>query len=162
METNAVPVANAAPASRPRPAVADCSTRSFADFPNAFTDPANLVVGPFVLVGGATPTSAATAEEFGGQKYPALVRKGHAVTVEVPETARDVASLGYGPLPQGDVGYEDGHQAVAFTACGRESDSVTFWSGFVFVREPSCVPLDVYVDAEPNPRRSELELGRSC
>ena len=32
-------------------AVADCSTRSQAGFPGAFTDPSNLVVGPLVLIG---------------------------------------------------------------------------------------------------------------
>lgn len=35
----------------PEGVVTDCSSRSQAGFPNAFTDPRNLVVGPFVLVG---------------------------------------------------------------------------------------------------------------
>jgi hypothetical protein len=162
--TAALPVANAAPPHSPKPATADCSTRSFGDFIGAFTNPANLVVGPFVLVGGATPTSAATVEELGGQKYPVLVREGHVVTVEIPDAARGFVSLGYGPLPQGKVGFHDGHEAVAFTACARGTDAAsrTFWSGFVFALEPSCVPLDVYLDGLPSPRRVEIALGRAC
>jgi hypothetical protein len=146
----------------PEPAVENCSTRSFAAFPEAYSDPANRVVGPFVLVGGATPTSAATAKSFGGQKYPALVREGHTATVRVPEGVRELVALGYGPLPQGEIGYEQGHEAVAFTACRPASRRVTFWSGFVLVREPACAPLDVYVDGASKPQRIELEIGAAC
>ena len=95
------------------PVVENCSTRSLAEFPGAFADPANLVTGPFVLVGGARPTSAATAEELSGNKFPALVREGHTATVRVPEEARDLVSLGYGPLPQGEIRFAEGHEAVA-------------------------------------------------
>ena len=144
------------------PVVENCSTRSFAEFPGAFADPANLVAGPFVLVGGARPTSAATAEELGGNKFPALVREGHTATVRVPEEARDLVSLGYGPLPQGEIRFAEGHEAVAFTACAPESRRVTFWSGGVLVREPACAPLDVYADGSATPQRIELELGAGC
>lgn len=146
----------------PEPIVEDCSTRSFAQFPAAFADPANLVVGPFVLVAAALPTPAATAEELGGQKYPVLVREGHTATVRVPEDATQLVSLGYGPLPQGEIRYEEGHQAVAFTACGPESRRITFWSGGVLVRRPACVALDVYVDGSRSPQRIEIELGAAC
>jgi hypothetical protein len=144
------------------PAVEDCSTRSFASFPGAYSDPANRVVGPFVLVGGATLTSTATAESVGGQKYPALMREGHTATVRVPEHARDLVSLGYGPLPQGQIRYEHGHEAVTFTACRPASSRVDFWSGAVLVRVPTCAPLDVYVDGASKPRRIELEVGAAC
>ena len=62
----------------------------------------------------------------------------------------------------------DGHHTVTFVACSAgESRStaggpVTFWSGFVMVSEPACVPLDVYIDDEPRPRRVKIELGRRC
>jgi hypothetical protein len=69
------------------------------------------------------------------------------------------------------VEYQDGHPAVTFAACGPDEDSgssvapdepVTFWSGFVFAREPSCAPLDVYVNGELEPHRIETPLGRAC
>jgi hypothetical protein len=148
-----------------------CSGRSEANFPGAFEDPANLVVGPFVLVSAALPTTAGTVESIGGQKHPVLVRAGHEVTLRVPISARAYVSLGYGSLPQGDVTFQDGHPAVTFVACGPEEESgsrvapgdpVTFWSGFVLARRPSCAPLDVYVDGEPRPRRIETPLGAAC
>jgi hypothetical protein len=148
-----------------------CSGRSEASFPGAFEDPANLVVGPFVLVGAARPTSAGTVESLGGQKHPVLVRAGHEVTLRVPVGVQANISLGYGSLPQGEVGYPDGHPAVSFVACGADEESgssvgpdepVTFWSGFVFSRKPSCTPLDVYVDEEAEPRRIQTPLGEAC
>jgi hypothetical protein len=152
----------------PAPEVATCSSRSEASFPGAFQDPANAVVGPFVLVGGARPTPAAVVASFGGQKHPILVRAGQTVTVRVPPGARDHVSLGYGSLPQGEVGYPDGHPAVTFVACQPESsgstagrgEPVTFWSGFVFARKPSCAPLDIQVDGDV--RRIEIPLGDHC
>lgn len=146
-----------------------CSSRSEASFPGAFRDPANAVVGPFVLVGGARPTSAAVVASSGGQKYPVLVRAGRTVTVRVPPGARDHVSLGYGSLPQGEVGYPDGHPAVTFVACQPDESSgstagrgepVTFWSGFVFARKPSCAPLDIQVGSEV--RRIKIPLGDRC
>ena len=159
------------PASHPHGVVEDCSTRSWAEFPGAFTNPANLVVGPLALVGARSPDATATAvvARSGGQKFQLLVRQGHIVTVQVPEGARGFAALGYGPLPQGQTRFHDAHDTVTFVACGPDERSgsnadgpVTFWSGFVLVRKPSCVPLDVYVDDEPAPRRVEIELGAPC
>jgi hypothetical protein len=151
--------------------VETCSGRSEAGFPAAFEDPANLVVGPFALVGAALPTSAGTVESIGGQKHPVLVRAGHEVTLRVPRSARAHISLGYGSMPQGEVGYRDGHSAVTFVACGPgegsgssagPGDPVTFWSGFVFAREPSCAPLEVHVDGDSEPHRIETPLGAAC
>jgi hypothetical protein len=153
----------------PAPEVATCSSRSEASFPGAFQDPANTVVGPFVLVGGARPTPAAVVASHGGQKHPVLVRAGRTVTVRVPPGARDHVSLGYGSLPQGEVGYPDGHPAVTFVACQPDEGSgswaglgepVTFWSGFVFARKPSCAPLDIQVGGDV--RGIEIPLGDRC
>jgi len=160
---------SAVPASHPRGPVADCSSRSWADFTGAFSDPANLTIGPLVLVGAGALTPAAVVESIGGNKFPLLVRQGHVVTVRVPANAQRYAALGYGPLPQGEIGVRDGHATVTFVACTAEEPSgsiadgpATFWSGFVLARRPACVPLDVYVDDEPAPRRAEIELGRPC
>jgi hypothetical protein len=163
--------AHAAAQERPQGVVEDCSTRSEASFPAAFTDPRNLVVGPFVLVGAAY-TPASTVRQFGGNKFPAIVRAGHRVTAALSERTRRVAGLGYGPLPQGvQLSPDDGHAAVTFIACGRRARSgstadgrpVSFWSGFVLTRAPRCLPLDVWVDNEPSPRHTVLRMGvRRC
>jgi hypothetical protein len=149
--------------------VADCSSQSGASFSGAFTSPRNLVVGPLALIGaGGTPVF---ADSFGGQKFPVLVRVGHRVTVELSRRTRRGAGLAYGPLPQGEVLLRDAHRIVKFIACRRGQDSlsradgrpVTFWSGGVLARSPRCVPLLVWVDGEPSPRRAIIRLGvRRC
>ena len=159
--------AKAAPRKPPRGVVEDCATRSQASFPGAFTNPDNVVVGPLVLVGAAS-TPPETVREVGGNKFPALVRAGHRVTVALPRRTRRVAGLGYGPLPEGvELKPRDGHRVVTFIACGRAERSgstadgtpVTFWSGFVLTAAPRCVPLEVWVDDEPSPRHTALPMG---
>jgi len=154
----------------PDAVVTDCSTRSQAAFPRAFSDPRNLIIGPFVLVGGAY-TPASVVRQFGGEKFPALVRNGHHVTVELSRRTREFAGLAYGPLPQGDVYLDDAHRIVSFVACAHgeasgssaDSEPVTFWSGFVLASSPRCVPLRVWVDGERRPRIVGLRLGvRRC
>ena len=154
---------------RPHGVVEDCSTRSAAPFPGAFTNPRNLVVGPLALIGAAgTPSvvsNSTDTEVF--QKFPLLVRNGHRVTVELSPSTRRGAGLGYGPLPQGETYLRDTHRLVTFTACrhGQGSGStadgrpVTFWSGSVLARLPRCVRLLVWVDAERSPRRAVIRLG---
>jgi hypothetical protein len=159
-----------APRTSPRGVVEDCATRSLASFPGAFTDPDNVVVGPLALVGaGSTPPE--TVREVGGEKFPALVRAGHRVTVALPRRTRSVAGLDYGPLPEGvELQVRDGHRAVTFIACRRSEPSgsaaggepVTFWSGFVLTTSPRCVPLEVWVDDEPSPRHTALPMGARC
>jgi len=156
----------------------DCSTRSEANFPGAFTSPRNLVVGPLVLIGGAY-TDPSTVREFGGNKFPLLVKAGHIVTVRLARRGRRAAGLGYGPHPQGELKLRDTYRSVTFVACrpGRASRryspngpsesyadgaAVTFWSGFVLTRAPACIPLDIYVDDASSPRRVGLALGRRC
>jgi hypothetical protein len=152
---------------RPRGVVENCSTRSEAGFPDAFSNPSNVVVGPLVLVGAAyTPPE--VVREYGGNKFPLLVRAGHRVTVALSRRTRAVAGLGYGPLPEGvELSPRDGHRVVTFIACrrGQRSGStagalpVTFWSGFVLTASPRCVPLEVWVDDERAPRRTTLRMG---
>jgi hypothetical protein len=131
-----------------------------------------------VLVGGGY-TDPSTVREYGGNKFPLLVRAGHIVTVRLHRHWRHDAGLAYGPLPQGELKLRDTHHRVTFVAClpGKATGAydpdgpsasdasgvaVTFWSGFVLTRAPACIPLDVYVDGERAPRRVGLALGRRC
>jgi hypothetical protein len=155
-----------------------CSERSEADFPGAFFDPHNLVVGPLALVGGADPTRASVVRRFGGQKFPLLVRAGHTVTVRVSPTVQRSSGLAYGPLGQRGVSRQAPYHTVTrgtprtitFVACrrpnGRSGSSadgaVTFWSGLVLTRAPRCVPLDVHVDDESSLRHVAVSLGGRC
>jgi hypothetical protein len=167
------------PAARFHGVRVDCTTRSEANFPGAFTSPQNLVVGPLVLIGGAY-TDPETVRRFGGNKFPLLVKAGHVVTVRLTHRARRIAGLAYGPLPQQrKTKLRDTHRTVTFVACrpgrprrhyrpdgpsGSHADgtSVTFWSGAVLTTTPACVALDIYVDHERSPRRAGLALGHRC
>jgi hypothetical protein len=164
--------------------IVDCSRRSEANFPGAFADSRNLVVGPLVLVAAAY-TPASVVREFGGNKFPLLVKAGHRVTVRLSRRARRFAGLAYAglgnrPLPQGrQVRLRDTARTMTFVSCepGKPSASyrqegpsgsyadgeqITFWSGFVLAREPICLPLEVTVDNEPSARHVGLSLGRRC
>jgi hypothetical protein len=152
---------------RPHGVVENCSTRSEASFPAAFSAPDNVVVGPLVLV-GATHTPPETVREYGGDKFPVLVRAGHRVTVALSRRTSRATGLGYGPRPEGvELRARDGHRVVTFIACRRgepsgstaDGEPVTFWSGFVLTASPRCVPLEVWVDDEPSPRRTALRMG---
>jgi hypothetical protein len=162
--------AGATAATRPTGVVETCAHQSSARFPHGFTSRDNLVVGPLVMVGAGRLTDAATVRTFNGNKFPVLVAAGHRVTIELTLRTRRFASLGYGPLPQRrELTVRDGHRVVTFRSCGREkalSDAsgrpVTFWSGFVLAGEAGCVPLRVWVDAEPRPRPARIPLGRPC
>jgi hypothetical protein len=150
-----------------KPHVAACAHQSVASFPGAFTGAGNLVVGPLALIGAGEPTTPATVREFGGNKFPAVVRAGRTVTVEVRGRR---ASLFY--AKHGDVLTEarvaDGDGAVTFRSCGRrraesdaDGDPVTFWSGFVLVARPMCVRLTVRTGSD-RVRRASIPLGRRC
>lgn len=153
---------------RPRGVVENCATQSGADFSGAFTSPINLVVGPLVLVGaGGTPEWVPNSTgKAGWEKFQALVRQGHRVTVELSrKTRRRGAGLAYGPLPQGETHLRDTHRVVTFIACRSGSAStadgqpVTFWSGGVMTRSPRCVRLLVWIDKRRTPRRAVIRLG---
>src|SRR5919204_6102648 len=152
---------------RPRGVVVSCATQSGANFPGAFTSPRNLAVGPLALMGaGGTPQFVwdSTGKE-GFQKFPLLVREKHRGTLELLRRTRRGAGLAYGPLPQGEVHLRDTHRVVTFIACRTGSASradgrpVTFWSGSLQARSPRCVPLLVWVDRRPAPRRAVIRLG---
>ncbi len=154
---------------RRRGAWEDCATGSGATFPDGFTNPRNLVVGPFSLVGGGAYTNPATVREFGGNKFAVIVRAGHTVNVRLGRRAPRSAGLAYGPIPDGEITLDETYRSVTFMACraGERPGSgggghVTVWMGFVLTRRPACIPLDVRVAADRAPRRVGLALGRRC
>jgi len=158
-------VAQTTAAKPPRGVAENCSTRSEAAFPGAFTNPSNLVVGPLVLTGARS--SPPFAPSFHGQKFPLLVKVGHRVTLALSTSTRKFAGLGYGPLPQGDVEVREAHRVVTFIACRRgepsgsraDGEAVTFWSGGVLSTGPRCIPISVWIDAAERPRRIVIRLG---
>jgi hypothetical protein len=172
---------------RPHPTgvVVDCTRRSEAHFPGGFTSLRNLIVGPLALVGAGEPTPASVVHEFGGNKFPLLVKAGHTVTVRVRRASRGFAGLAYGglgkrPLPQGETRFRDAAHTMTFVACRpgpppekyrdngpsgsyADGEQVTFWSGFVVMRRPGCVRLNVFVDREASPRRAVIDMdGGRC
>ena len=177
-ETVGRPVPAAAPRAPIRGPKEDCSTRSEANFPGAYTSPRNLVVGPLVLIGGAY-TDAATVRDFGGNKFPLLVKAGHRVRVRIAQPGRRRTGLAYGLLAQHELTLRDTHTSVTFVACRpgpaptryspdgpsasrADGTAVTFWSGFVLTTTPACIPFEVFVDGAPTPQRTGLALGRRC
>ena len=151
-----------------KPHVAGCAHQSIASFPGAFTSAGNLVVGPLALIGAGEPTTPATVREFGGNKFPAVVRAGRTVTVEVRGRRASLFYAEHGGVLTG-THVADGDGAVTFRSCGRrraesdaDGDPVTFWSGFVLVAEPMCVRLRVWVGEARAPRRAGIPIGRRC
>ena len=140
------------------------------DFGDAHTNPDNIVVGPLVIT-NAVYTEPETIREFGGDKIFVLLQPGHRVTLALSQQTYRVASLGYGPLPQQrELTPQDGHRVVTFAPCPAERASssaggkpVTFWAGFMLANTLLCMPIDVWVDDEPKPRKIALGMGvRDC
>ena len=144
-----------------------CSDRSLASFPDAYSDPANLVVGPMTLVGGAQAAETASAEvirDLGWWKAPLLLRQGEEAVLSVAWESRRVARIGWATGPEG--------RAMRFVSCGTEvrtdsdvnTDRVTFWSGgFTLRRVPACVSFDLWWDAagaRPAPAHPVRLAGR--
>jgi hypothetical protein len=121
------------------------------------------------MIGARRPTTPAGAKEYGGNKYPLLLRAGRTVTVAVTRHSASLfyASRGGGVLTGTEV--SDGHRAISFHSCGprraesdADGDPVTFWSGFVLVARPMCVPLKVWIGEARRPRRAAIPLGKPC
>ena len=158
------------PKMRPQGVVVGCRSQSGYDFGDAYTNPDNIVVGPLVIT-NAVYTEPETIREFGGDKIFVLLKPGHRVTLALSQETYRIASLGYGPLPEEvELTPQDGHRIVTFRACsaGRAWSSadgkpITFWSGFMLTDTFLCMPIDVWVDDEPEPREIALGMGvRDC
>jgi hypothetical protein len=145
---------------RPRGAVEDCSTTPGWGRRDEFTSLQNLIVGPFALE-RARPVLG-YAERVGGNKVFVYVRGGHRVTLELPRRTRK-DGLKFGPHRGGSV---PTRRVVTFIACRRgelrgrfDGWPVTSWVGFLLASSPRCVPLRVWVDDEPTPRRAVIRFG---
>ena len=158
------------PKKRPQGVVVGCRSQSGYDFADAYTNPDNIVVGPLVIT-NAVYTEPETIREFGGDKIFVLLQPGHRVTLALSQETYRVASLGYGPLPEEvELTPPDGHRVVTFRPCSAErawssagGKPVTFWSGFMLTDTFFCMPIDVWVDDEPKPRKIALGMGvRDC
>jgi hypothetical protein len=170
----AVNMAQVAPAAASSPHAghaATCAHQSGAGFPGAYTSRDNLVLGPLSMIGAGRYTSSATVHEFGGNKFPVLVRPGHTVRLVLSRRANRSASLFYGSENGGltETRVSDGRRSITFRACSArraqsdaDGEPVTFWSGFVVVSKPMCVHLKAWIDAERTPRPDHIALGRGC
>jgi len=146
---------------RPRGAVEDCSTSPGWGRRDEFTSRQNLIVGPLALERAGVVL--AYGEDVGGNKLFVYVRGGHRVTLELSHRTRK-DGLVFGPHRGGSV---PARRVVTFIACrrGELSDPrfdgwpVTSWVGFLLASSPRCVPLLVWVDDEPSPRRAVIRFG---
>jgi hypothetical protein len=164
---SAAGVGLAAPAthvSRPHGAVEDCSTTPGWGRRDEFTSRRNLIVGPLAIERAGDVL--AYAENVGGNKLFVYVKGGHRVTLELSyRTRRD--GLVFGPHRGGSV---PTRRVVTFIACRRgelvgrfDGWPVTSWVGFLLASSPRCIPLRVWVDDEPRPRRAVIRFGvRNC
>jgi hypothetical protein len=159
---------------RPRGAFEDCSGVN--GLPGVglqdFKLPQNLVVGPLAVLGARPMLGFWNPYEkrYGGNKLLVLVEGGHRVTLELPEQTRQDARFdGFGRS-------RDTARVVTFRACSSEGKPtraslyfprtdwpVSGWVGALKARAAGCVPLRVWVDDEPSPRRTVIPLGvRNC
>lgn len=155
---------------RPVGVVLDCSSQQgLGAGISMFSSRWNLVVGPLAIprAGGSPP---AYAQSVVGDKFAVFVKGGRRVTIELSQRTRRGVGLFYGPPPERGWDFRNAYRVVTFIACRRGEISgrfdgwpVSFWDGFVMARSPRCVPLSIWIDDEPSPRRAVIRLGvRSC
>lgn len=154
---------------RPRGVVADCSKGSGVpqgSLSREFGSRWNLIVGPLAM-SGAAASPGGYSYDFGGNKFPLYVRAGHRVTLALTRSTRGHAGLHYVALPR-VVPPRSGYRVITFIACrqgefspglGSNAGRLSFWAGGVVASAPRCVPLLVWVDEEPSPRRAVIHLG---
>ena len=158
---------------RPRGAVEDCSTSEGWPAGNAreFSIRRNLVVGPLALEEAGVRLG--YANDVGGNKLLVHVKSGHRVTLELPrETRADVGFAFGSPLRATKASkwnLRNAYRVVTFLACQSAADAelvddyvewpVTAWVGFLLASSPRCVPLLVWVDDQPSPRRTMIRFG---
>ena len=149
-------------------AAVGCSNQSGADFPGAYRDRANLVVGPFAWVGARRGNSDGAYKDVYRWKQPVLLKPGHTATLRIGAAARGFAGITYGP--GSGWSFAGTTSRVSFRACSSataqsRSDGrpVTFWSGgIVLTRPKACVPVEIRIDRGPVRRRVVAYGGADC
>lgn len=154
--------------SRPRGVVEDCQRISgFGASLRDLTRPENLVVGPLAVLRAGRPW----AYRLEGEKLFVVVKGGHRVTLELSPETRRGAGLVFGRFRNPNVRLRNARRVVTFIACqpGESFDEdldgwpVSGWVGGILASSPRCVPLRVWVDDEPTPRRAVVRFGvRTC
>ena len=133
---------------------------------------ANVEAGPLTFVSLAeyarVPAADFEARDdslYLAQKVLLVMRGGRDATVVVPKSERSHASLLWGPTPGVDRKQErlglreiaDGNPAVRFKGCaGKFMEYVG--GGFV-VAGARCLPLDIWVEGDAEPRRIVASFG---
>jgi hypothetical protein len=159
-------------ADRPRGVIVDCSKVSgIGRGVDDFTDPQSLVVGPLAIRGAGRMLVYSVG---GREKLLVFVKGGHRVTLELPgETRRDAGLIVPDHLPHGGLGHRYTRRVATFTACRQGEYEAVFpssardmttwpvsgWVGMLLAGSPRCVPLLVWVDDEPTPRRTVIRFG---
>jgi len=126
-----------------------------------FTSRHNLIVGPFALE-RARPMLG-YAPDVRGNKIFVYAKGGHRVTLELSPAMQHDVGFAFGP----GSGFRNWRRVVSFVACQRgeltpgrfDGWPVTTWVGFLLASSPRCVPLLVWVDDEPSPRRAVIRFG---
>lgn len=154
--------------SRPRGVVEDCSRISGVGARRDFGLARNLVVGPLAVLRAGLPWRY-RAE---GEKLFIVVKGGHRVTLELSPETRRGAGLVFGHFRNPNVQLHAARRVVTFVACERgewppgsipDGWPVSGWVGGLLASSPRCVPLRVWVDDEPSPRRAVINFGAtSC
>lgn len=156
----------AAARERPRGVVEGCSRISGVGARRDFWIRLSLVVGPLALLRAARPW----AYRVEGEKLFVVVRGAHRVTLELSRRTRRDAGLVFGKFRNANVRLGETRRVVTFIACRRgerppgsipDGWPVSGWVGGLLARSPQCVPLLVWVDDEPSPRRAVIRFGVS-
>jgi hypothetical protein len=149
---------------RPRGVVEDCSRISGVGARRDLTSRLNLVVGPVALLHAARPW----AYRVEGEKLFVVVRGGHRVTLELSPRTRRGAGLVFGKFRNANVRLSEARRVATFIACQRgewpagsipDGWPVSGWVGGLLALSPRCVPLLIWVDDEPSPRRAVIRFG---
>jgi hypothetical protein len=165
-----------APPARPKPRIVTCDQASQGTFQGPVGSPSHQRIGPLLLMLGGTDAARASLRELrrlGWWKMPALLQPGHTVTLVIASSRRRVTGWAYDSertTPRAGVPahLRRTDAAITLRACGArarhlstiDGRRMTFWAGgIVFTRVPLCVPLEVWVDREPRPRRTVLSLA---
>jgi hypothetical protein len=164
----ATPTASRAAArERPRGFVEDCSRIRGVMASREFGLRRNLVIGPVAILRAGRTLGYIDVVDGIGEKLFVLVKGGHRVTLELSRRTRRDVGLAFGG-PEGEESLRDTRRVVAFVACQRgewpagsipDGWPVSGWVGFLLARSPRCVPLLVWVDDEPSPRRAVIRFG---